>query len=420
MVRQSHIWQLTLQTSRLLLSSSSTMYALRRDAVRVATFRAHFSPASDSLHLSVQSFYGLFFLLAPEVRPMFKRGMAVQGRMMANVVNFIVNSATKTDEQFVSVLTHLAISHNQRNIQAAHYSTMGIALISALRQCCGETIFHSRAHRSWVLLFSRMMSVIIPLVVLDVKTHDPADEARYNAIVADSAMPGRKHVHDNAAKTANATPDALAAAAKKKVPTTSKNTHQANKYSQQSPTSSTAAAAVAAEGGAPRSASPSETGTGTGTGAHVQLFVTSPKSPTAVAQQAQPGSPNSGSAASSRPHGNSVHPAPVPTALAAKNGDKPAAHKADSAAAAGEAETTEEDDGSGQCPFLLMLKQQPAQAACSSLTLAALVARGVDPTKLKIPHPLPKEFLPQAPPAIPGTVESADTTLRVVDSVAAH
>lgn len=111
-------------------------------------------------------FYYFLFELLPEVKPLFKKGMQAQGRMLANVVKYIIlNLQDKNALTFKSSLQHLARTHNQKNITPEHYSVMGMCLVHTVRLCCGEVYFTEEHKDAWVQIYSKMMSVIIPVVV---------------------------------------------------------------------------------------------------------------------------------------------------------------------------------------------------------------------------------------------------------------
>jgi len=111
-------------------------------------------------------FYYLLFELIPEAKPMFTKGMAAQGRMLANVIKYIITKLdTSNNDVLRESLQHLARVHNQRGVTADHYSVMGMVLIHTVRLCTGDAYF-TNAHRdAWVHIYSKMMSVIIPVVV---------------------------------------------------------------------------------------------------------------------------------------------------------------------------------------------------------------------------------------------------------------
>lgn len=92
--------------------------------------------------------------------------MAAQGKMLANVVKYIITNLDDNNAAvFKDSLGHLARVHNARGVTADHYSVMGMCLIHTVRICCGTKFFTDAHKDAWVHIYSKMMNVIIPVVV---------------------------------------------------------------------------------------------------------------------------------------------------------------------------------------------------------------------------------------------------------------
>ncbi len=97
---------------------------------------------------------------------MFTKGMAAQGRMLANVIKYIISKLDNTSSDVLrDSLEHLARVHNQRGVSADHYSVMGMCLIHTVRICTGGDFFSEFHRAAWIQIYSKMMSIIIPVVV---------------------------------------------------------------------------------------------------------------------------------------------------------------------------------------------------------------------------------------------------------------
>lgn len=156
-----------------------------------------------------ETFYDMLFSLAPEVKPMYTRKMSSQGRMLANVIKFIVKQMEEEDQGiFVKTMEELAVVHNVRGVTADQYSTLGMVLVHTMRECCGPIMFDDDLRRAWVLVYSRMMQVIIPVVVAGWKEDSPEwikrkeeHDARYLALRGSTGkvapMPGRPVYKDD-------------------------------------------------------------------------------------------------------------------------------------------------------------------------------------------------------------------------------
>jgi len=111
------------------------------------------------------TFFNRLFDMLPEVKAMFKNFRS-QSRMLAKTLNYLVMYPTEPDRQdeFDLGLVHVAAAHNKRGIKPYHYNIMGLVLLYTLRTCLGEH-YNDNLNRAWVMSYSRMMHVVIPVVI---------------------------------------------------------------------------------------------------------------------------------------------------------------------------------------------------------------------------------------------------------------
>jgi hemoglobin-like flavoprotein len=133
-------------------------------------------PTITPLTYFYNHFYENLFEWLPEVRPMFKHGIRHQGKMLANVIKYIVANLANDETEFKANLTLLAKVHNGRGITANHYSIMGMTLVHTIRVCLGPG-FTEDLRVAWTVVYSRMMLVIIPIVVSGDRVEDDYVEA---------------------------------------------------------------------------------------------------------------------------------------------------------------------------------------------------------------------------------------------------
>jgi hypothetical protein len=101
--------------------------------------------SSFSLFFLLVRFYYFLFELLPDAKPLFTKGMKAQGRMLANVIKYIITNLRESDESVLKEsLEHLARVHNARGITADQYSVMGMCLVHTVRICCGPAYFTSK------------------------------------------------------------------------------------------------------------------------------------------------------------------------------------------------------------------------------------------------------------------------------------
>ena len=76
-------------------------------------------------------FYGRLFELAPEVRPMFKQDIVVQGRKLMDMLTALIDNLDRLEEMD-PVLKALGQRHVGYGVLSHHYSTVCSALVWAL------------------------------------------------------------------------------------------------------------------------------------------------------------------------------------------------------------------------------------------------------------------------------------------------
>ena len=103
-------------------------------------------------------FYQRLFALDPAVRPMFKGDMQEQGRKLMKMLGVVVNSLTKLDE-LVPVAQDMARRHVGYGVQAAHYDTVGAALLWTLEQGLGSA-FTDDTRDAWAEAYGILSMVM--------------------------------------------------------------------------------------------------------------------------------------------------------------------------------------------------------------------------------------------------------------------
>lgn len=146
-------------------ANNSWKYAMSGEAPPYLVAKAK-EPSLTPLVFFYNQFYYFLFELLPDTKKLFKKGMKAQGRMLANVIKYIITSLRESDETILRhSLEHLARVHNSRGIVADQYSVMGMCLVHTIRICTGPDYWNSEIHDAWVNIYSKMMSIIIPVVI---------------------------------------------------------------------------------------------------------------------------------------------------------------------------------------------------------------------------------------------------------------
>jgi hemoglobin-like flavoprotein len=125
------------------------------------------------------TFYSNLFEIAPEVKVLFTSGVKRQGRVLANILSNIVRLASEDVDKLVTCLRHITVIHNNMEIAASYYGDVGRVLVMTFEQCLGSELFTKEVKKAWIIVFSVMMDVMIPVVVSQKKEHSAKDNTYY-------------------------------------------------------------------------------------------------------------------------------------------------------------------------------------------------------------------------------------------------
>lgn len=99
-------------------------------------------------------FYGRLFEIAPDTRPMFKRDIHVQGAMLMQTLDVVVASLDRLEAVLPTAGT-LARRHVGYGVQAAHYDSVGMALLWTLEQALGAD-FEPALRDAWAAAYGAL------------------------------------------------------------------------------------------------------------------------------------------------------------------------------------------------------------------------------------------------------------------------
>ncbi len=107
---------------------------------------------------SARIFYDRLFTIAPEVRPLFKNDLASQGKKLMDTLALAV-TATSHPQSLPSLLEDTAKRHLEYGATAAHYESVGAALLWMLQQQLGSD-FTPAVRGAWTELYERMATTM--------------------------------------------------------------------------------------------------------------------------------------------------------------------------------------------------------------------------------------------------------------------
>lgn len=109
-------------------------------------------------HQAAELFYQRLFTIAPDVRPLFKRDLAVQGPMLMATLNAVVSSLERL-ETMLPAVRNLARRHVPWGVKPEHYDAVGEALLWTLAQGLGPA-FTAPVCRAWTAAYLALATVM--------------------------------------------------------------------------------------------------------------------------------------------------------------------------------------------------------------------------------------------------------------------
>jgi hemoglobin-like flavoprotein len=125
-------------------------------AVLVQTSFARVVPIADE---AAALFYGRLFDMAPELRPLFRGDMRVQGAKLIAAITTVVDGLGSIDAILPAVQT-LARRHVAYGVEPQHYSTVGAALLWTLEQGLGDA-FTPEVSAAWAAAYGALSQTMI-------------------------------------------------------------------------------------------------------------------------------------------------------------------------------------------------------------------------------------------------------------------
>ncbi|MFG1189339.1 globin family protein [Xanthobacter flavus] len=104
-------------------------------------------------------FYGRLFEIAPEVKPLFKGDMSLQGAKLMATLGLVVAGLNDLSK-IVPAAESLARKHVAYGVKDAHYAPVGAALIWTLERGLGPD-FTPETEEAWAKAYGILSSVMI-------------------------------------------------------------------------------------------------------------------------------------------------------------------------------------------------------------------------------------------------------------------
>ncbi|MBA3534538.1 MAG: hemin receptor [Ardenticatenales bacterium] len=115
-------------------------------------------PPSEASDVAVAMFYERLFELDPELRPLFKTDMAVQGRKLMQTLALMIDTLENPGAIALEVQA-LGLRHTGYGVQEQDYDTMREALLWTVRQSLGEA-YLPEVEEAWTLAYNFLADVM--------------------------------------------------------------------------------------------------------------------------------------------------------------------------------------------------------------------------------------------------------------------
>ena len=97
-------------------------------------------------------FFGHLFAADPSLRALFKGDLALQGEKLMGMFGGALGLLDKP-AALTPVLRALGVRHRAYGVRAAHYDTVGNALLKTLEEGLGDDLFTADVRRAWITLY---------------------------------------------------------------------------------------------------------------------------------------------------------------------------------------------------------------------------------------------------------------------------
>lgn len=108
---------------------------------------------------AAELFYNRLFELDENLRPLFNGDMKVQGERLMNMITVAVKALNRLDD-VVPAIQAMGRRHVDYKVEAAHYDTVGAALLWTLGQGLGEA-FTDEVKQAWTVVYGILASTMI-------------------------------------------------------------------------------------------------------------------------------------------------------------------------------------------------------------------------------------------------------------------
>lgn len=126
---------------------------------QIALVRETFAQVVPIRDQAAALFYGRLFELEPDVRPLFRADLAVQGQKLMASIAMVVRELDRLDVILTDVKA-MARRHVTYGVQERHYAVVGDALLWTLEKVLGAA-FTAEVREAWSAAYSTLAGAMI-------------------------------------------------------------------------------------------------------------------------------------------------------------------------------------------------------------------------------------------------------------------
>ncbi|MBD2858143.1 hemin receptor [Spongiibacter sp. KMU-158] len=121
--------------------------------------QSSFDKVEPIADVAAEIFYARLFELDPSLKPLFSGDMAEQGKKLMTMLGTAVRALDNL-EALVPVVQRLGERHVSYGVEAAHYATVGQALLDTLAKGLGDD-FTPEVKEAWGVVYGVLSSTMI-------------------------------------------------------------------------------------------------------------------------------------------------------------------------------------------------------------------------------------------------------------------
>lgn len=115
-------------------------------------------PTSSPMVVLFDNFYKYLFEMAPQVKPLFRSSMQVQGKALVRIISSIKNMLQSPD--LLLLASELAQRHVKYGIELSYFNVLGITLIKTLKSC-SEELWTPETEMAWRRVYGHVALIVV-------------------------------------------------------------------------------------------------------------------------------------------------------------------------------------------------------------------------------------------------------------------